>query len=101
MAISGAAAWILAGAAVAGTGYSVYAGEKGRKMQKEAVRRQEAAQKTAETRALSAERRSMMEANRARAKKADVASLLTDAQNAGGNPTMLTGPSGTSTMLGQ
>lgn len=100
MAISGAAAWIMAGAAVAGTGYSVYAGEKGRKMQKEAVRRQEAAQKQAEQRAKATDRRNMMESMRARSKKADVASLLAAAQDTGGNSTILTGQRGTSSMLG-
>jgi 4-diphosphocytidyl-2C-methyl-D-erythritol kinase len=101
MAISGTAGIIMAASAAAGTGYAVYAGERGAKMQRQAMRKQAAAQKVAETRALSAERRNMLESNRARGKKADVASLLTDAQNAGGNPTMLTGASGTSTMLGQ
>lgn len=101
MAISGAAAWIMAGAAVAGTGYSVYAGEKGREMQKKAMRKQEVAQKEAERRALATERRNMMESQRARSKKADVESLLAAAQDTGGNATMLTGPRGASSMLGE
>jgi hypothetical protein len=100
MAISGTAAWIMAGSALAGTGYAVYAGERGAKMQRQAVRRQQQAQKTAEQRALSQERRSMLETNRARSKKADVSTLLA-AQETGGNPTMLTGPRGTSSMLGE
>lgn len=89
-------------AALVGTGYSVYSGERGAKMQRQAVRRQQQAQKTAEARALSQERRSMMETNRARAKKADVATLLAD-QETGGNPTMLTGPRGatTTSLLGE
>ncbi len=102
MAISGTAAWLMAGSALAGTGYAVYAGERGAKMQRQAVRRQTAAQQSAEARALSQERRGMMEASRARAKKADVSTLLA-AQETGGNPTMLTGPRGatTTSLLGE
>lgn len=84
-----------------GVGYSIYAGEKGRKMQKEAMRKQEAAQKQAEQRALATERRNLTESQRARSKKADIASLLADAQASGGNATMLSGPRGSSSMLGE
>jgi hypothetical protein len=79
----------------------VYAGERGAKMQKRAMQRQQVAQMQAEARASSQERRAMMEANRTRQKRADVSSLLAAAQATGGNPTMLTGPQGaTTTMLG-
>lgn len=85
-----------------GVGYSIYAGEKSRKMQKEAMRKQEAAQVKAERHAQAVERRNMMESQRARSKKADVESLLAAAQNTGGNPTILTGQRGiSSSMLGE
>lgn len=101
MAIAGTAGIIMAASAAAGTGYAVYAGERGAKMQRQAMRNQQTAQKTAEARALSQERRSMLETNRARSKRADTATLLA-AQNAGEAPsTMLTGPRGTNTMLGE
>ena len=89
-------------AAVIGTGYGIYSGERGAQMQQKAVKRQQQAQQTAEARALSQERRGMMETNRARSKRANVETLLA-AQNTGGNPTMLTGPGGVgkSTMLGE
>lgn len=84
-----------------GVGYSIYSGEKGRKMQKEAIRKQEIAQANAERQAQAVERRNMMENMRARSKKADVESLLAAEQNTGGNPTILTRPRGTSSLLGE
>jgi uncharacterized protein HemX len=84
-----------AAAAAAGTGYAVYAGEQGRKAQKEAANRQEAAQREAATQARSQQRRSQQAMAMANRREPDVASILQSTMDAGGpTSTMLTGPMG-------
>lgn len=84
-----AAPAIAAAAAVVGTAYSVYSGEKNASQQKKA---QQQAKKAADAQALQAEQ----DLNRANAKKANVNSLLTQAQQGTGGlgSTMLTGSGG-------
>jgi hypothetical protein len=84
-----AAPAIAAAAAVVGTAYSVYSGEKNASQQRKA---QQQAKKAAEAQALQAEQ----DFNRANAKKANVGSLLTQAQQSAGGlgSTMLTGGGG-------
>jgi len=87
----------LAGLAAASTGYSIYAGEQGRKQQKAALRQQEAAQRQAEARALSQQRSSEQAMAAANRKRPDVNAILAAAQEAsktGSASTMLTGPRG-------
>jgi uncharacterized protein HemX len=82
-------------AAVAGVGYSLYAGEQGRKAQKEAANRQEAAQREAATQARSQQRRSQQAMAMANRREPNVASILQSTMDAGGpTSTMLTGPMG-------
>lgn len=93
--MSGAtAATYLAAAAVAvaaaGTGYSIYSGEKHAKAQ-------EAAQNEARAAAETQEKQADQAMNRANQKSPDVGAILSAAQQAakgGGGGTMLTGPQG-------
>lgn len=92
-----AALGALAVGAAGSTAYSIYSGEKGRKAQKDALRRQEQAQKQAEARALSQQRQSEMAQRAASGKKPNTAALLEAAQEAstaGAAGTMLTGSQG-------
>ena len=96
-ALSSILAGIAAGAAAAGTGYSIVAGERGASMQRQAMGEQRQAQQAAAASARSQQRRSqqaMASANRA---EPDVAGIMgrAAAESAGGPAsTMLTGPMG-------
>ncbi len=95
--IGAIAAATAAAAGVAGTTYSIVAGEDSKKRQSEAMRKQEAAQKQAAEQAQSQQRRSEMTQNAAMQRTPDTASIMERAgQAAGGAPssTMLTGPGG-------
>lgn len=87
----------LAGAAAAGTGYSVYAGEQGKKAQEDAMRKQEAAQAEAAKQAQLQTEASMGAMRAANRRAPDVAGIMQAAQESGGGGpagTMLTGPMG-------
>lgn len=88
---------VAAGAAAAGTAYSVYSGERAADAQQEAMRKQEQAQKEA----LDIQKRQAKAAeqniNRANRKQPDVAEISQQSQamaGQGGGSTMLTGPQG-------
>lgn len=89
---------IVATAAVAaGVGYSVYAGEQGKKAQQEAMRNQQAAQARASQQAQEQATASKAAMRRSQQQMPDVASIMAAAQESGaGGPsgTMLTGPAG-------
>lgn len=88
---------VLAAAAVAGTAYSIYAGEEGRKQQGEAMSQQRQAQAEAKTVAEKQQQTAEQNVNRANAKQPDAGAILSAAtQAAKGGPagTMLTGPTG-------
>lgn len=102
-----------AAAAAAGAGYSVYAGEQGRKAQNEAMKQQREAQDRSFQQAEEQSRKSEEAMRRANQNAPDVSGILSSAaQRASGGPsgTMLTGPGGVkpeqlslgrSTLLGQ
>jgi hypothetical protein len=96
-----------AGAAVGGTAYSIYSGQKQQAVQKKALAQQTTAQQTAEANALSTERNAAVASNAANMKTPNVAAILAKAAtmgNQGLSSTMLTGPGGTtpgSTNLGK
>lgn len=95
--IGAIAAATAAAAGVAGTTYSIVAGEDAKKQQREAMNKQEAAQKQAAEQAASQQRRSEMAISQATRKTPDVSSIMERAQQAsatGPSATMLTGPSG-------
>lgn len=84
-------------AAVGGTAYSIYAGQKNQAAQKKALAAQTTAQQQAESNALSTERKSEIASNAANQKTPNVAAILARAQqmgSAGLSSTMLTGPGG-------
>ncbi len=88
--MSGGATAVLAAAAVAGTAYSIYSGER-------AADAQQDAQKEARNNALKAEQNAQQATNRANQKKPDTAGILDAASQsgkAGASGTMLTGPQG-------
>lgn len=82
--------------AAAGTGYSVYAGEQGKKAQNQAMQRQERAQAETAQRAAMQQQRSQRAMTKASQAQPDVASIMASAQEAASGPsaTMLTGPQG-------
>lgn len=85
------------GTAAAGTGYSIAAGERGAKMQKEAMSQQKRAQDAAAAAARSQQRRSqqaMAAANRAEPAVADIMGRAAAEMGGGPSSTMLTGPMG-------
>lgn len=87
-----------AGAAVGGTAYSIYSGQKQQATQKKALAAQNQAQQQAEANALSTERKSEVAQNAANQKTPNVAAILARAAqmgNQGLSSTMLTGPGGT------
>jgi peroxiredoxin family protein len=91
------AAIVATTAMAAGVGYSVYAGEEGRKAQKEAMNRQRAAQAQAAQQAKEQATASQAAMRRAQGQAPDVAGIMAAAQEgAAGGPaaTMLTGPMG-------
>lgn len=88
---------ISAAAAVASTGYSIYAGQKSASMQEKAMQQQETAQKQQLEVATKQQKSAEENMNRANAKTADAGAILSAAQQAssgGGAGTMLTGPQG-------
>jgi hypothetical protein len=96
-AISTILAGIAAGAAAAGTGYSIVAGERGASMQKQAMGQQKQAQNAAAAQARSQQRRSqqaMAAANRAEPAVADIMGRAAAEMGGGPSSTMLTGPMG-------
>jgi hypothetical protein len=87
----------MAASAAAGTGYSIYAGEQGRKAQQDAMAKQQQAQKQAAAAATSQARKSEMAMNAANRAQPDVSAIMSAAtKGAAGGPagTMLTGPTG-------
>lgn len=96
--MSAVVAAIVATAAVAaGVGYSVYAGEQGKKAQEDAMRKQEAAQARAAQQAQQQAAESKAAIRRSQQQAPDVAGIMASAQEgAAGGPsaTMLTGPMG-------
>lgn len=88
---------VLAAAAVAGTAYSIYAGERQADKQAEALNQQRQAQAEAKTAAEKQQSTAEQNVNRANAKQPDAGAILSAAtQAAKGGPagTMLTGPQG-------
>ena len=83
--------------AAAATGYSIYAGEQGKKAQQDAMRKQEAAQAEAAKQAKLQTEQSQAAMRAANRRAPDVAGIMQAAQeSAQGGPssTMLTGPMG-------
>lgn len=90
--MSGVAVGIAAGAAVIGTGYSIYSGER-------AASAQADAQNQAKEAALKQEKAAKEATNKANAKTPDTNAIMAAAQQAaksGASGTMLTGPGGAS-----
>ncbi len=86
-------------ATAAGTGYSIYAGERANKAQKQALGEQRQAQQQAAAQAASQQRRSAQAMAAANRRQPDMGAIMAGAaEGAGGGPTstMLTGPSGVS-----
>lgn len=95
--MSGVAVAVAAGAAVVGTGYSIYQGEQQKKAQAEALNQQRDAQNQAQANALKQEKASEEAQNRALAKRPDASAILSAAEQAGKAgtaSTMLTGSQG-------
>jgi hypothetical protein len=91
---------VLAAAAVAGTAYSIYAGEKASQKQGEALNQQRQAQSEAKVAAEKQQSTAEQNVNKANAKQPDAGAILSAAgQAAKGGPagTMLTGPMGVNT----
>jgi Flp pilus assembly protein TadB len=91
------AAVTMAAASVAGTAYSVVAGQDAKKQQKKAMESQEKAQAQQLAQTQAQQRRSEMAMNAANRRQPDVSGIMERAgQQAGGGPssTMLTGPGG-------
>lgn len=88
---------VLAAAAVAGTAYTIYSGERQAEKQSEALSQQRQAQAEAKTVAEKQQQTAEQNVNRANAKQPDAGAILSAAtQAAKGGPagTMLTGPQG-------
>jgi uncharacterized protein HemX len=91
------AAVVGAAAAAAGAGYSIVAGQEGKKQQERAMAQQERAQAQQLAQTQAQQRRSEMAMNAANRRQPDVGGIMERAgQQAGGGPssTMLTGPGG-------
>lgn len=91
------AAVVGAAAAAAGAGYSIVAGQEGKKQQQRAMDQQERAQAQQLAQTQAQQRRSEMAMNAANRRQPDVSGIMERAgQQAGGGPssTMLTGPGG-------
>lgn len=91
------AAVVGAAAAVGGTAYGIVNGQAQQGAQKQALKRQNQAQQTAEAATLSTQRKNETAQNAAAAKTPDVTAILARAAtagNAGSNGTMLTGKNG-------
>jgi len=90
---------VAAGAAVAGTAYSIYSGEQQKSAQADALKQQQQAQREATERARGQQQKAEQAQNAANAKSPDVAGIMEAAGKAaqgGPSGTMLTGPSGVS-----
>lgn len=84
-------------AAVAGTAYSIYSGERAADKQEEALAQQKTAQAEATATAKKQQQTAEQNVNRANAKQPDVSSIMSAASQAakgGAAGTMLTGPTG-------
>lgn len=84
-------------ASVAGLGYSIYAGEQGKKAQEQAMQEQRRAQAEAAKQAQLQSEQSQAAMRAANRRAPDVAGIMQAAQEAGGGgpaTTMLTGPMG-------
>jgi uncharacterized protein HemX len=95
--LSTIAAVVGAGAAVGGTAYGIYNGQKQQGAQKKALAQQTTAQQEAEASSLSTERKSELAQNAANQQTPNVAGILARAAtmgNKGLSSTMLTGPAG-------
>lgn len=95
--MSGVALGVMAAAAVVGTGYSIYAGEEGRRKQSAALDQQRQAQAQAVESAKKQEKISEENINKANSKQPDTAAIISAANqgaNQGAAGTMLTGPMG-------
>jgi len=100
-AISSILAGIAAGAAAAGTGYAIVAGERGAAMQEKAMNQQKQAQDAAVAQARSQQRRSQQAMAAANRQEPNVANIMGRAAAEMGNSgasTMLTGPTGVNPM---
>lgn len=100
-AISSILAGIAAGAAAAGTGYAIVAGERGASMQRQAMGEQRQAQQAAAAQARSQQRRSQQAMAAANRQEPNVANIMGRAAAEMGNSgasTMLTGPTGVNPM---
>lgn len=87
----------MAASSAAATGYSIYAGEQGKKAQQDAMAKQAQAQQKAEAAATSQARKSQEAMNAANRAQPDVSAIMSAAtKGAAGGPagTMLTGPTG-------
>lgn len=90
-----AAPIIAAVAAVAGTGYAVYSGERAQSAQRQGLRRQQAAQQLALEQAAGAKRRAEQDAAAANQKQPNVGAILAAEKSAAKNgSTLLTGDTG-------
>ncbi len=88
-------AFTAAAAAVVGTGYTIYQGEKQNKMQERSLQMQSQANQRAVESATKQEKSAEENIRAANRKQADVSSILAAAQDAGGGDrTLLTGPMG-------
>ena len=98
MGIIEAAIITAATAAAAGTGYSIAAGEAGKKAQRQALGEQQRAQAEQAARAAIQQRRSEAAMAGAARREPDVSGIMAAAQETAGGPTstMLTGPMGVS-----
>ena len=84
-------------AAVVGTGYAIYSGERAADAQQEAMRQQQTAQQQAYAQAEKAQQTSQQNINRANQRQPDTAAILSQVQQSaagGASGTMLTGPQG-------
>jgi hypothetical protein len=89
------AAIYAAGAAAAGTAYTIYQGERQNKMQERSLQMQQQANQRAIETATKQEKSAEENIRAANRKQADVSSILAAAQDAGGGDrTLLTGPMG-------
>ena len=88
----------MAASAAAGTGYSVAAGESGKRAQKRAMQQQQEAQSQEAAKARRMERASSQRMAMANRQEADVSAIMAAAQEpaGGASGTMLTGPAGVS-----
>jgi hypothetical protein len=97
MAAAAVIPWITAFTAAVGTGFSIYQGIEGKKMQEQGLADQEEATRKAEQNAQKQLTATEMASNKANAQSADAGSIMSQAQQAaksGPAGTMITGPQG-------